>query len=107
MLKERVLNPSKKDFIHGTMFNLVFLGKDAVLYDSDWGDPIIYASKGTVRGNFKNPKLFSALIDQNDGSSYLEKIITLYVYRMQGNGEIKKIGTPLTGKAVDIKVPNY
>ena len=76
-------------------------------YEGRQAPPPRTLSKGTVRGNFKNPKLFSALIDQNDGSSYLEKIITLYVYRMQGNGEIKKIGTPLTGKAVDIKVPNY
>lgn len=101
MLVKRILNPAKKNHIEGDTFHLIFLGADAVLYDALWDEPIIYGPKALVR---------NAIIDDKKLPAQLTKglnEITLFVYRIQSSGELKRVGEPIKGKPVDITVPNY
>ena len=101
MVVKRILNPSKKNHVEGNIFHLIFLGSDAVLYDSLWDEPIIYGPKTLVR---------TAITDNKKLPAYLPKelkSITLFVYRIQANGKIKRMGDPITGNPIDITVPNY
>lgn len=101
MLVKRVLNPAKKNNIHGDHLYLLFLGTDAVLFDDLWDAPIIYGPKALVR---------NAINDDKKVPAYLPKTvteITLCVYEIQNNGELKRKGEPIKGKPTDITVPNY
>lgn len=101
MLVKRVLNPSKKNNVTGNTFHLIFLGSDAVLYDRLWDEPIIYGNKTLVRIAITDPKKLTPLLDKS------VKEITLYCYRIQDSGEIKKTGDPVKGKPTELTVPNY
>jgi hypothetical protein len=101
MIVKRVINPSKRNNIEGDIFHLLFLGTDAVLYDSLWDEPIIYGNKNLVRIAITNPKKLPSLLPNKT------KEITLFVYRVSQNGELKRMGDPIKGKSTDITVPNY
>ena len=109
MLRERILNPSKRNNVHGTVFSLVFLGTDVVMFDSNWDEPVFYAPKGTAHLDFVNPKLFPSLKNQDDPkkATYANQILTIFVYKKQASGEIRRQGAPLTGTIKEIKFPNY
>jgi hypothetical protein len=101
MLVKRVLNPAKKNNVVGDVFHLLFLGADAVLFDSLWDEPIIYGNKTLVRIAVTDPKKLT---------EYLEpgvKEITLFVYRLQESGELKRMGDSVKGIPSELKVPNY
>lgn len=100
-LVKRVINPSKKNNVVGSIFHLLFLGTEAVLYDSLWDEPIIYGNKTLVRIAITDPKKLTALLEEPT------KEITLYVYLVQNNGEMKRKGDPVKGKPTDLVVPNY
>lgn len=101
MLTKRVLNPAKKKNVIGDIFHLIFLGTDAVLYDRLFDEPIIYGNKTLIRIAITDPKKLSFLLDKD------VKEITLYCYKIQDNGEIKKMGSSIKGKPIDLTVPNY
>jgi hypothetical protein len=101
MLVKRVLNPAKKNNIVGDTFHLIFLGTDAVLYDSLWDAPIIYGNKTLVRIVITDPKKLTPLL------STTVKTITLFCYQIQDSGELKKMGTPIRGIPSELNVPNY
>lgn len=98
---KRVINPSKKNNIIGNTFHLLFLGTDAVLYDSLWDEAIIYGNKTLVRIAITDPKKLAACLDRPDME------IALFVYKAQENGELKRKGDVIKGKLTDIIVPNY
>jgi hypothetical protein len=101
MLVKRVLNPTKKNKVIGNTFHLIFLGTEAVLFDSLWDEPIIYGNKNLVRIAISDPKKLVTLLDTN------VKEIIVYLYRIQDTGELKKHGPPLKGKPTELIVPNY
>lgn len=101
MLVKRIINPSKKQHIEGDTFHLIFLGADAVLYDSLWDEPIIYAPKTLVRLAITDDKKLPALLPKGIDQ------ITLFVYEVQSNGELKRKGDAIKGKPTEITVPNY
>lgn len=101
MLVKRVLNPAKKKNVTGDKFHLIFLGNDAVLFDSLWDEPIIFGNKNLVRTAITDPKKLMTLLDKN------VKEITVFLYRVQDTGELKKQGDPLKGKPTELVVPNY
>jgi hypothetical protein len=101
MLVKRVLNPAKKNNVTGDTFHLVFLGTDAVLYDKLWDEAIIYGNKSLVRIAITDPKKLSTLLDSS------VKEITVYVYKIQDTGELKKHGDPIKGLPTSLTIPNY
>lgn len=101
MLVKRVINPAKKNNVIGSIFHLLFLGSDAVLYDSLWDEPIIYGNKTLVRIAITDPKKLANYLKPGT------KEITLFVYRLQDSGELKRMGDSVKGLPADIKVPNY
>jgi len=101
MLVKRVLNPAKKNNIQGDTFHLIFLGTDAVLYDGLWDEAIIYGNKALVRIAITDPRKLTTLLDKS------VKEITLYIYKIQDTGELKRYGDPIKGKPTEITVPNY
>jgi len=101
MLIKRILNPAKKNHIEGNTFHLIFIGSDAVLYDSLWDEPIIYGPKTLVRTAIADDKKLPAFLPKN------LKEIVLFVYKIQDSGELKKMGEPIKGKPTEITVPNY
>jgi len=55
MIAKNVINHEKKDSIHGNVFHLYYYSmSEAVLYDVDMVNPIIYGSKAIVLTNLKN-----------------------------------------------------
>lgn len=101
MLIKKVLNPSKKKNVKGNTFHLLFLGIDAVLYDTLWDEPIIYGNKGLVRVAITDPRKLTALLPLG------VKEITLYVYKLQDNGEMKSVGSPIKGLPTELTVPSF
>lgn len=101
MLVKRVLNPSKKNHVFGDTFHLIFLGTDAVLYDSLWDEPIIYGNKNLVRIAITDPKKLVTLLDKN------VKQIAVFLYRVQDTGELKRQGDPIKGIPTNLVIPNY
>jgi hypothetical protein len=101
MLVKKVLNPEKKKNIRGNTFHLLFLGIDAVLYDELWDEPIIYGNKGLVRVAITDPRKLSTLLPIGI------KDITVYVYKIQENGSLKLMGSPLKGKPTELTVPSF
>ena len=101
MLVKRVLNPAKKNNVTGDTFHLVFLGTDAVLYDKLWDEAIIYGNKALVRIAITDPKKLTTLLDSS------VKEITVYVYKVQDTGELKKHGDPIRGVPTSLTIPNY
>jgi hypothetical protein len=101
MLVKRVINPSKKKHVQGSIFHLLFLGTDAVLYDSLWDEPIIYGNKALARITITDPKKLTSLLEAGTTE------ITVYCYRVQDNGELRKMGDPIKGLPVDLRIPNY
>jgi len=101
MLVKRVLNPSKKNNVQGDTFHMIFLGTDAVLFDSQWDEAIIFGNKNLVRVAITDPKKLVTLLDKN------VKEITLFIYRIQDNGELKRQGDPIKGKPTELVIPNY
>lgn len=101
MLIKRVFNPSKKNKVFGDTFHLIFLGTDAVLYDALWDEAIIYGNKNLVRVAITDSKKLTPLLEKS-----VEQI-TLFLYRVQTNGELKRQGDPLKGKPTELVIPNY
>lgn len=101
MLVKRVINPAKKNNVIGDVFHLIFLGTDAVLYDSLWDEPIIYGNKNLVRIAITDKKKLTALLENS------VKEITVYVYHTLETGELRRVHDPLKGLPTDLKVPNY
>lgn len=101
MLIKRILNPAKKNEIFGNTFHLIFMGGEAVLYDSLWDAPIIYGPKAIVRNAITDDKKLAAHLPST------VKEITLFIYKIQSDGEIKKKGEPVKGSPENITVPNY
>ena len=99
--RTRVMNPQKVNTIAGSVFHLLFLGVDAVLYDNMWDRPIISGNKNSVRIAITDPKKLSAHLDKHVSN------ITVYIYELQDNGELKRNGDPLKGKPTELNVPNY
>ena len=101
MLVKRVLNPAKKNNVVGDIFHLIFMGQDAVLYDSLWDEPIIYGNKSLVRISITDEKKLATLLEAS-----VEEI-TVYIYRIQESGELKRVHDPIKGKPTDLTVPSY
>lgn len=101
MLTKRVLNPPKKNHVTGDTFHLIFIGSDAVLYDGLWDEAIIYGNKALVRIAITDAKKLSSLLDPS------VKEITLFVYKTQNSGEIKRVGDVIKGIPTELKIPNY
>jgi hypothetical protein len=100
-LVKRVLNPAKKRNVRGSVFSLIIFGIDAVLYDELMDEPIIYGNKNLVKDAVLSPKKLTTLLPESVTN------ITLFVYKKQDDGEIKKIGEALHGKPTDLKIANY
>lgn len=100
-LVKRVLNPAKKRNVVGSTFYLYLLGIDAVLYDELMDEPIIYGNKMLVKDAIVNPKKLTTLIPKT------VQHVTLFIYKKQDDGEMKKVGEALKGRPVDLKIANY
>jgi hypothetical protein len=94
MISKNVLNHEKKDSIIGNVFHLYYYSlSEAVLYDVDMVNPIIYGSKAIVLTNLKNIyKLMNVPITSN-------VVIVSYIQSIEGykkidlyKGPIEKIG---------------
>ena len=96
MLVKNVLNPEKKTRIEGTVFHVLFLGTDAVLYDDLWDEPIIYGNKNLVKS--KTKRLSEVLPKE-------VKRVMIFFYRSQ-QGEMKR-RFKFDGPIDEIIVPNY
>jgi len=101
MLQKTILNTEKKRKIVGDIFHLIFLGTEAVLYDSLLDSPIIYANKALVRNAVINPKKLTSLLPPNI------KEITLFLYKINSDGKIEHFGNPLKGKPIELIIPNH
>ncbi len=101
-LTKNVLNVAKKKKVMGSLFHLLFMKTEAVLYDDLWDAPIIYGNKRLVINAVVNEKFLLKLLQPT------VKEITLHLYKKETeDGGMKLIGKALKGEPKNLTIPMH